>query len=258
MTTTVEQSPPPTQSAETLFAWRRAITRSELPATTRLVAFVLSLHMDSNGGSCFPKMATIGLEAGLTEAAARKHVAALVADGWIERTERPGRTPLFKAVHPSCETAPLTSNDTPTSKQHPTPPAKRNPTPSAKQEGRTYLRTCTEDEQLTHAFAAFWNTYPRRIGKPAAMKAFARAAKHAGADTVTSGAARWAQHWNDAQTEPQFIPHPTTWLNRHQWADDPPPVTRPRSRTERADESAKAVAAAVAGLPSLRAIGAAR
>ena len=32
-----------------LFAWRAALTHSDLPATTRLVAFTLSTHMDSDG-----------------------------------------------------------------------------------------------------------------------------------------------------------------------------------------------------------------
>lgn len=67
-----------------LFDWRKAIAASELPPTQRLVAFVLSLHMRADGDSCYPSMATIGLEAGLGERAARNAVRGLEGAGFLE------------------------------------------------------------------------------------------------------------------------------------------------------------------------------
>ena len=40
------------------------ILASELGPSARLVAFVLSTHMDRNGGSCFPSITTIQRETG--------------------------------------------------------------------------------------------------------------------------------------------------------------------------------------------------
>jgi len=38
----------------------------------------------------------------------------------------------------------------------------------------------------------------------------------------------WARIWN-ARNEPEFIPHPATWLNGERWEDDFPPCHRPYS-----------------------------
>jgi predicted ArsR family transcriptional regulator len=48
-----------------LIEWRTMILASDLGSSARLVAFVLSTHMDRNGGSCFPSITTIQREAKL-------------------------------------------------------------------------------------------------------------------------------------------------------------------------------------------------
>lgn len=74
-------------------------------------------------------------------------------------------------------------------------------------------------------FDAFWACYPRRVGKQAARRAFAKALKLVTVDELLAGAARFA---GDPNLPPaQFIPHPSTWLGDGRWADDPLP---PRGR----------------------------
>jgi hypothetical protein len=72
------------------------------------------------------------------------------------------------------------------------------------------------------AFESFWRIWPRRIGKPKAQTAFGQACKRTSPEEIIAGAATWAQHWGNERTDPQFIPHPTTWLNRDGWNDQPP------------------------------------
>jgi hypothetical protein len=48
-----------------LIEWRAQVIASELGSSARLVALVLSLHMDRNGGSCFPSITTLQREASL-------------------------------------------------------------------------------------------------------------------------------------------------------------------------------------------------
>jgi uncharacterized protein YdaU (DUF1376 family) len=76
-------------------------------------------------------------------------------------------------------------------------------------------------------FDAFWKAYPRRVGKDAARKAFTAAVKRSSVAAVMAGlqAARFS-------SDPQFVPHPATWLNQGRWADEAPvaPV-EPASRT---------------------------
>ena len=79
-------------------------------------------------------------------------------------------------------------------------PRKRGPSPSA---------------PCDTAFDSFWARYPRKIGKPAAVKAW-KAAK-ADPPAVMAGLERWIGQWHD----PQFIPHPSTFLNQRRWEDAP-------------------------------------
>lgn len=71
-------------------------------------------------------------------------------------------------------------------------------------------------------FEAFWAVYPRRAGKQAAAAKWEQLAKK-GVDlqAVLDGARRFASDPN--LPDPQFIPHPITWLNQGRWEDDPLP-----------------------------------
>lgn len=66
-----------------LFSWRGAIADSDLPPTTRLVAWALSMHMNERGGSCFPKRATLARETGLNDQTVKVHLRALRDQGWL-------------------------------------------------------------------------------------------------------------------------------------------------------------------------------
>lgn len=87
-------------------------------------------------------------------------------------------------------------------------------------------------------FAAFWDAYPRRTGRGAARKAFA-AAVAAGADPrmVVITASAYAERCVALQKEPQFIPHPSTWLNQERWDDDEEQAPRVRSKVDDAMRS---------------------
>lgn len=69
-----------------LFTWRSAIASPEcaLSSTARLVALTLSLHMNERGASCFPSVATLAKETGLSDRSVQKSIALLEADGWLE------------------------------------------------------------------------------------------------------------------------------------------------------------------------------
>ena len=76
-------------------------------------------------------------------------------------------------------------------------------------------------------FDEFWSVYPRHESKPRAEKAWKAALKR-GADprAVIDGARSHAEGHAVRGTEPNFIPHPATWLNNDKWNDPPPkPLT---------------------------------
>lgn len=80
-------------------------------------------------------------------------------------------------------------------------------------------------------FESFWLAYPRKIGKLAAKKAWERACRLATADAILAGLERYRAHMPD---DPQFRPHPATWLNQGRWDDDYQHETAPRVGTRTA------------------------
>ncbi len=69
-------------------------------------------------------------------------------------------------------------------------------------------------------FDSFWAGYPRKVGKEAARKAFAKALKLADLKEIMSGVG--ALRAEVAGKDPKFTPHPSTWLNEGRWDDEPP------------------------------------
>jgi hypothetical protein len=70
-------------------------------------------------------------------------------------------------------------------------------------------------------FPAFWSAYPNKVGKGDAEKAYKRALKRARHQTIMEGLERANQRgWSESLGNP---PHPSTWLNRDRWADNPTP-----------------------------------
>jgi len=76
-------------------------------------------------------------------------------------------------------------------------------------------------ERPADLFDEFWNAYPRHVGKAKAKTTFATKVKN-GADpiAVVAAARSYADRCRTTKQDPQFIPHPTTWLNRESWTDD--------------------------------------
>lgn len=67
-------------------------------------------------------------------------------------------------------------------------------------------------------FESFWASFPRRVGKLAAQKAYAKARRSASASDILAGVRRYVAH------KPHYADfcHPTTWLNQGRWMDEYP------------------------------------
>ncbi len=76
------------------------------------------------------------------------------------------------------------------------------------------------DERLEKLFAAFWESYPRKIGKGAAHRAFRKLAPDAvlfNQMMIALELQKPSDQWT--RSNGQFIPNPTTWLNECRWED---------------------------------------
>ena len=73
----------------------------------------------------------------------------------------------------------------------------------------------------TALFDEFWKAYPRRVGKDAARRAFAKRKPDRGLldDMLTAiDQQKQTEQWR--KNRGQFIPFPATWLNRGSWEDE--------------------------------------
>lgn len=68
-------------------------------------------------------------------------------------------------------------------------------------------------------FNTFWNLYPRKEGKEKARQAYSRVRKTISDSVVNSAVVRYAEWIHRNDEPPQFIKHPTTWLNQGCWED---------------------------------------
>ena len=67
-------------------------------------------------------------------------------------------------------------------------------------------------------FGDFWSVYPRKVGKQAAVRAWAKAVTKADPDKIITAVEAYRDR---PGRETKFTAHPTTWLNEGRWDDAP-------------------------------------
>jgi hypothetical protein len=83
------------------------------------------------------------------------------------------------------------------------------------------------------SFPQFWIAYPRKVGKAAAQKAYAKAIKKAEPETILARLEAWKG--SKGFPEPDFVPHASTWLNGERWLDQLEGEKIVMSETEKQD-----------------------
>jgi len=82
----------------------------------------------------------------------------------------------------------------------------------------------TTRQTLEDHFAEFWAAYPRKVGKQNARKVWDRKRRDTPIAVILAGARRYRDDPN--LPEENYRPHPSTWLARGGWEDDPCPPRR--------------------------------
>lgn len=83
------------------------------------------------------------------------------------------------------------------------------------------LKSLNSLNSSSSEFEQFWNSYPRKIGKKAAQKAYQQAKDKPTIVELLAAIekAKTSEQWT--KDNGQFIPHPATWLNQGRWTDEP-------------------------------------
>lgn len=81
-------------------------------------------------------------------------------------------------------------------------------------------------------FDRWYKVYPRKAKRQAAVRAWAKITP-APTDALTEQMITKVEEWtgSDEWSDPQYIPHPATWLNDGRWTDGPPTRRKPGGLT---------------------------
>jgi len=81
-------------------------------------------------------------------------------------------------------------------------------------------------ENTAKLFPAFWNAYPKKLGKQKAEEAWLKLyATPATLATILHGLEKWKASDSWRKDGGTFIPYPATWLNGKEWMNAPTPIS---------------------------------
>jgi len=192
------------------WAWEQELTNP----SEKLVLLAIADHANDDG-MCWPSMSHVAERCLLSTRQIQRITEQLVHYGLLtrERRKRPDGTLGTYTYTLNIHRTPMSG---PTG--HPCPVVHRTPVSAHNRHNRTVIEP-THDH-----FDRFWQLYPRKIAKQKCARWWQRNAD-TGSPVILDGIKRWADYWQQSNTETRYIPHPYTWLTQERWYDDPPPVT---------------------------------
>lgn len=235
-----------------ILQWRSAVLNSTQPATVKLCLLTLAEWADADGGNCFPAIPSIASRASVNEKTVRRSLDQAEGGGFIRRSYRiqrgvtnGWRQYMYQPILPEgADTVPARSLEvvdtesacSPATSGHCVPNVRTlsperpgtestdlsitYPLPREKQKHDQQEQDAKPADLFTaDRFHEFWTQYPRKVGKAKAAQVWK--SKHLdkiAAEVLVDVTARVAdpKQWRD----PEFIPHPTTYLNERRWEDE--------------------------------------
>jgi hypothetical protein len=215
------------ENCKSLFesAWRL-----ELPSSHKLVLLKLIDLCDVQSRETTIPVGAIAADTGLSIRSVQSAIKALAGAEIIESVSRPGRATIYVLC-----LSPTPAEFAPPQNLHP----RRICTPDGggvrgglsiptSTEVFSFLSPITEGKEKEpplppeSAFEAFWQAYPRRIGKGAALRAWQKITSPRRTLQAIVAALQWqvlTEQWT--RDGGRFIPHPATYLNQTRWLDEP-------------------------------------
>lgn len=205
--------------------------KQKLPVKQKIVLLMLADRVNKDTGRCFPSVAGLADDCGMSATSVREAIRSLREAGIVEAHQRKDGDvflsneysldmreipPVLR--HAQGGTAPRAGGVL----RHAHPNLEEEPVrePELCEDGNPTLFSADEtpaQDRTAEAFERFWKVYPKKAGKPSALKAWQKQIK-AGCDPeeIISGAERYAR--SDAVVR-GFAKHPQGWLNDQRWND---------------------------------------
>lgn len=188
----------------------------KLPATKKIVLLMLANRVNSDTGKCVPKIKTLAEDCGLSETATKSAIKELAELGLLSIIPRfydGQQLPNQYHLNPEGVGREVT-------------PPRRQATPVGREvTTESGIESGIESKHLL--FETFWKSYPKKVGKDAARKAFAKRKpddKLLGDILKAIEVQKTTEDWR--KSDGQFIPHPATWLNQGRWMDEVAGMTK--------------------------------
>ena len=200
------------------------VWRTKLPTSEKMVLLVIADHASDEGDNAWPSQRTIAERSSCTIRTVQRCVNNLVRDGYLRMekgaggsaTCRDDRRPHRYTIN----LEKLRGGNLSLRKESRGDLEDADGTPFAPETGRlSRPMNHSLEPSLKHPdlFEQFWKTYPKKVGKKTAQKAWDLAIKITDPQAILDGALSYAK---DPTRKEAYTAHPTTWLNAGRWLDE--------------------------------------
>lgn len=194
-------------------AW--VIEKSEHKLGSLIVLLMIANHAKSDGTDAWPAIKTIAREARMSESQVHRCIARLRRSGelCVQVSEGPRGTNLYslpKMLQRNLVEGRNLEGVAKTSKTQ----AEMTPEPSL-----TVLKEKESAQSSRDEFEAFYEQYPRKLGKLKAQRAWVKNFCEGHLAEILVSLAAWKElpQWSELQ----FVPYPATWLNEKLFREIP-------------------------------------
>lgn len=147
----------------------------------------------------------------------------------IDRGVRAGRIPL-RSVRFSSSGQPLSQDSTVESGLN-TALSQDSRQPLARTQPERIEEKSDEKTHSLKEWLDIYEAYPKKVGRPAALKAIASACQRISPAELLSRTVAYAKAVSGK--DPRYIPHPSTWFNQDRFLDDPSTWNPEAAKSER-------------------------
>ena len=198
------------------------VWRTKLPTSEKMVLLVIADHASDEGDNAWPSQATIAERASCTIRTVQRCVNNLVKDGYLRMEKGAGGSANCRDDRrPHRYTivlAKLRGDKLTTRKELRGVVSDEDGATLETDTGRlSRPMNHSNETSIEPSFELFWNAYPKKVGKKAAMKAWSQAVKEAAAENIIIGALAYTA---DPTRKEAYTAHPATWLNAGRWLDE--------------------------------------
>jgi len=194
--------------------------------TKKAILMYMADKASDDGSGIWVSKSNMAADLEMTDRAVRIHIKDMIAMGIVsesgQRQCRSGYTIDYSInlniIHALQPTRSTPERDSPLNDIQPHPCMTFTPTPE-RGSGKPSIEPPLEPSLLNNNyFDEFYSEYPRKVGKGAARKAWAKAIKKDDVHKIISSASLYAK--SIVGTDQTFVPHPATWLNQERWEDE--------------------------------------